>query len=190
MADSELDGDANGELAGAGAANENPANGLLPAEVIAGAAAAEQEPGGGVVGDAAVADAGVPQNPPPGAAAEVAEGGDAEVKCGPEEGEGEEKAIGELKREDGGKEGLGEEVASQSFDFNAQGGGEGYESGTEEEQAAFMRELAAFFRERTMEFKPPKFYGEGLNCLKYAPFFLRLGLVLLWGFECSLIVVL
>jgi hypothetical protein len=43
---------------------------------------------------------------------------------------------------------------------------EGSESGTEEEQSAFMKELENFFRERSMEFKPPKFYGEGLNCLK------------------------
>lgn len=43
---------------------------------------------------------------------------------------------------------------------------DGNESGTEEEQSAFMKELENFFRERSMEFKPPKFYGEGLNCLK------------------------
>lgn len=43
---------------------------------------------------------------------------------------------------------------------------DGNESGTEEEQSAFMKELESFFRERSMEFKPPKFYGEGLNCLK------------------------
>jgi hypothetical protein len=29
-----------------------------------------------------------------------------------------------------------------------------------------MKELENFFRERSMDFKPPKFYGEGLNCLK------------------------
>ncbi|KAG0454493.1 hypothetical protein HPP92_023487 [Vanilla planifolia] len=43
---------------------------------------------------------------------------------------------------------------------------DGDDSGTEEEQAAFMKELENFFKERNMEFKPPKFYGEGLNCLK------------------------
>jgi hypothetical protein len=43
---------------------------------------------------------------------------------------------------------------------------DGNESGTEEDQAAFMKELENFFRERSMDFKPPKFYGEGLNCLK------------------------
>lgn len=43
---------------------------------------------------------------------------------------------------------------------------EGSESGAEEEQSAFMKELENFFKEKNMEFKPPKFYGEGLNCLK------------------------
>ncbi|KAL2334155.1 hypothetical protein Fmac_015368 [Flemingia macrophylla] len=43
---------------------------------------------------------------------------------------------------------------------------DGNESGTEEEQSAFMKELENFFRKRSMEFKPPKFYKEGLNCLK------------------------
>ncbi|ERN11522.1 hypothetical protein AMTR_s00022p00128600 [Amborella trichopoda] len=52
---------------------------------------------------------------------------------------------------------------------------EGDDSGTEEEQAAFMRELEAFFKERSMEFKPPKFYGEGLNCLKLWRAVTRLG---------------
>ncbi|RVW29556.1 AT-rich interactive domain-containing protein 3 [Vitis vinifera] len=52
---------------------------------------------------------------------------------------------------------------------------EGNESGTEEEQVAFMKELENFFRERSMEFKPPKFYGEGLNCLKLWRAVTRLG---------------
>jgi len=43
------------------------------------------------------------------------------------------------------------------------------EAGTKEEQAEFMRDLEAFYKERFMDFKPPKFYGEPLNCLKYAP---------------------
>lgn len=43
---------------------------------------------------------------------------------------------------------------------------DGNESGTEEDQSAFMKELDSFFRERNMDFKPPKFYGEVLNCLK------------------------
>ncbi|GAV85414.1 HSP20 domain-containing protein/ARID domain-containing protein [Cephalotus follicularis] len=52
---------------------------------------------------------------------------------------------------------------------------DGSESGTEEDQSAFMRELENFFRERSMEFKPPKFYGEGLNCLKLWRAVTRLG---------------
>lgn len=53
--------------------------------------------------------------------------------------------------------------------------GEGYDSGTEEEQAAFMNELANFFKEKGLEFKPPKFYGLGLNCLKLWRAVIRLG---------------
>ncbi|KAK4764030.1 hypothetical protein SAY87_013468 [Trapa incisa] len=53
--------------------------------------------------------------------------------------------------------------------------GEGSESGTEEEQSAFMKELENFFKEKSMEFKPPKFYGEGLNCLKLWRAVIRLG---------------
>eukprot|EP00268_Persea_americana_P001299 TRINITY_DN1038_c0_g1_i1.p1 TRINITY_DN1038_c0_g1~~TRINITY_DN1038_c0_g1_i1.p1 ORF type:complete len:482 (-),score=135.11 TRINITY_DN1038_c0_g1_i1:719-2164(-) len=64
--------------------------------------------------------------------------------------------------------------SNQSFLLDPQLG-EGYESGTEEEQAAFMQELANFFRERSMEFKPPKFYGIGLNCLKLWRAVIRLG---------------
>lgn len=47
--------------------------------------------------------------------------------------------------------------------------------GTEEEQAAFVRELENFFKENNMEFKPPKFYGENLNCLKLWRAVTRLG---------------
>ncbi|KAI5319953.1 hypothetical protein L3X38_039661 [Prunus dulcis] len=52
---------------------------------------------------------------------------------------------------------------------------EGNDSGTEEEQSAFMAVVENFFRERSMEFKPPKFYGEGLNCLKLWRAVTRLG---------------
>lgn len=45
---------------------------------------------------------------------------------------------------------------------------EGDETGTEEEQIAFMKDVESFCRENGFEFKPPKFYGEGLNLLKYA----------------------
>lgn len=40
------------------------------------------------------------------------------------------------------------------------------ESGTPEDRVAFMKEIENFYRERALEFKPPKFYGEPLNCLK------------------------
>ncbi|KAM0876511.1 hypothetical protein ACQ4PT_036133 [Festuca glaucescens] len=43
---------------------------------------------------------------------------------------------------------------------------DGHDSGTEDEQAAFMAGLERFHREHNLEFKPPKFYGKGLNCLK------------------------
>ncbi|RWR78312.1 ARID/BRIGHT DNA-binding domain-containing protein [Cinnamomum micranthum f. kanehirae] len=68
-----------------------------------------------------------------------------------------DKAVGESQ--------VNVEGSNQSFAFDPQSF-EGDESGTEEEQAAFMKELENFFKERKLEFKPPKFYGEGLNCLK------------------------
>ncbi|KAM3192887.1 hypothetical protein ACQJBY_069826 [Aegilops geniculata] len=40
------------------------------------------------------------------------------------------------------------------------------DSGTEEEQDNFMNELERFHKDNSMEFRPPKFYGEGLNYLK------------------------
>uniref|UniRef100_A0A5B7A8V1 Putative AT-rich interactive domain-containing protein 5 n=1 Tax=Davidia involucrata TaxID=16924 RepID=A0A5B7A8V1_DAVIN len=49
------------------------------------------------------------------------------------------------------------------------------ETGTPEDQAAFMKELESFYRESTMEFKPPKFYGQPLNCLKLWRAVTRLG---------------
>ncbi|XP_042000811.1 AT-rich interactive domain-containing protein 6-like [Salvia splendens] len=51
----------------------------------------------------------------------------------------------------------------------------GDESGTEEEQAAFMKELETFHKERCLDFKPPKFYQEPLNCLKLWRAVIRLG---------------
>ncbi|XP_077254164.1 AT-rich interactive domain-containing protein 6-like isoform X2 [Tasmannia lanceolata] len=66
------------------------------------------------------------------------------------------------------------EGSNQSFPLEQQWI-EGDESGTEVEQAAFMKEVENFFRERSMEFKPPKFYGEGLNCLKLWRAVIRLG---------------
>ncbi|KAK1437826.1 hypothetical protein QVD17_03624 [Tagetes erecta] len=49
------------------------------------------------------------------------------------------------------------------------------ESGSEDDQAAFMKELEAFHKERCLEFKPPRFYGEPLNCLKLWRSVIRLG---------------
>ncbi|XP_058070117.1 AT-rich interactive domain-containing protein 3-like isoform X2 [Magnolia sinica] len=64
--------------------------------------------------------------------------------------------------------------SSRSFPWDPQSN-EGDDSGTDEEQATFMKELESFFRGRGMEFKPPKFYGEGLNCLKLWRAVIRLG---------------
>ncbi|KAM3304385.1 AT-rich interactive domain-containing protein 5 [Capsicum chacoense] len=49
------------------------------------------------------------------------------------------------------------------------------DDGSPEDQAAFMREVESFYRERAMEFKPPKFYGQPLNCLKLWRSVIRLG---------------
>ncbi|KAI6688526.1 hypothetical protein NL676_025354 [Syzygium grande] len=49
------------------------------------------------------------------------------------------------------------------------------ESGTVEQQAAFMKELEKFHKDRALEFKPPKFYGEPLNCLKLWRAVVKLG---------------
>ncbi|CAN4112646.1 unnamed protein product [Withania somnifera] len=49
------------------------------------------------------------------------------------------------------------------------------ESGTEEDQVAFMKELETFHKERCLEFKAPRFYGEPLNCLKLWRAVIRLG---------------
>ncbi|CAL9055769.1 unnamed protein product [Musa banksii] len=71
-----------------------------------------------------------------------------------------------VKQERGNEEYQGGviEGSNQSSDFDSFL--DGYDSGTEEQQSAFMKELDNFYKERSMEFKPPKFYGEGLNCLK------------------------
>ncbi|KAJ9553767.1 hypothetical protein OSB04_017812 [Centaurea solstitialis] len=52
---------------------------------------------------------------------------------------------------------------------------EGYESGTPEEQETFMKEVEAFYKEKNLEFKPPKFYGQPLNCLKLWKSVIKLG---------------
>ncbi|CAH9074855.1 unnamed protein product [Cuscuta epithymum] len=49
------------------------------------------------------------------------------------------------------------------------------DDGTAEDQALFMGEIETFYRERSMDFKPPKFYGQPLNCLKLWKAVIRLG---------------
>jgi HSP20 family molecular chaperone IbpA len=51
----------------------------------------------------------------------------------------------------------------------------GDEAGTEEDQLEFMKDLETFCKENGFEFKPPKFYGEPLNCLKLWRSVVRLG---------------
>lgn len=73
----------------------------------------------------------------------------------------------------GGDSPKAEEAPVQTFNFDPFL--EGDDDGTEEQQAAFMRELENFHKERSLEFKAPKFYGEGLNCLKLWRAVTRLG---------------
>nr|XP_051206892.1 AT-rich interactive domain-containing protein 5-like isoform X2 [Lolium perenne] len=63
-----------------------------------------------------------------------------------------------------GDQNLSDKVSNSSFMFDYTSGGD--DSGTEEEQAEFIKELERFYTTKLMEFKAPKFYGEGLNCLK------------------------
>ncbi|MCL7044422.1 hypothetical protein MKW94_019032 [Papaver nudicaule] len=51
----------------------------------------------------------------------------------------------------------------------------GSESGSEYEQTAFIKELESFCKEHHLDFKPPKFYGEGLNLLKLWRAVVKLG---------------
>ncbi|XP_039019413.1 AT-rich interactive domain-containing protein 5-like isoform X2 [Hibiscus syriacus] len=48
-------------------------------------------------------------------------------------------------------------------------------SDTEEEQAAFVKEVEAFYKENNLEFKHPKFYKEDLNLLKLWRAVIKLG---------------
>ncbi|XP_074563447.1 AT-rich interactive domain-containing protein 6-like [Curcuma longa] len=64
------------------------------------------------------------------------------------------------------------EASSTSFSIVPYSDGD---CGTEEEQAAFLKELEDFYWERKMKFKPPKFYGELVNCLKLWRVVTRLG---------------
>ncbi|KAJ0965012.1 hypothetical protein J5N97_026150 [Dioscorea zingiberensis] len=79
---------------------------------------------------------------------------------------------GAVAKEEKEEEDPPNDAPSQSFIFDYT---EGEESGTEEDQIAFMNELEIFHRDRSLEFKPPKFYGEGLNCLKLWRAVTRLG---------------
>ncbi|KAL9244603.1 hypothetical protein vseg_018365 [Gypsophila vaccaria] len=58
------------------------------------------------------------------------------------------------------------------FDIDTSGVGD---SGTENEQAAFMMELHRFHQERNLDFKPPLFYKVPLNLLKLWRAVLKLG---------------
>ncbi|KAJ1259949.1 hypothetical protein BS78_10G194500 [Paspalum vaginatum] len=145
--------------------------GSVKASVEPEAAGAEEGDREELNGDAAVDSVGE---------AEKLENGDGPVTVGGDNG-------GALKEEEGGVDGKGvdgqnqpdenrlvlvqaeedpamSKISSNSFMFDYTTGGD--DSGTEEEQAAFMKELERFYREKMLEFKPPKFYGEGLNCLK------------------------
>ncbi|KAE8702188.1 AT-rich interactive domain-containing protein 3 [Hibiscus syriacus] len=55
-------------------------------------------------------------------------------------------------------------------------------SDTEEEQAAFVKEVEAFYKEKSLEFKHPKFYKEDLNLLKLWRAVIKLG-----GYEQALL---
>ncbi|KAI5402568.1 AT-rich interactive domain-containing protein 5 [Lathyrus oleraceus] len=60
--------------------------------------------------------------------------------------------------------------------INSAGEMSGYdETGTAMEREAFMKELESFYRSRSLEFKPPKFYGVPLNCLKLWRAVIKLG---------------
>ncbi|WVZ73952.1 hypothetical protein U9M48_022200 [Paspalum notatum var. saurae] len=72
----------------------------------------------------------------------------------------------EVKVEGESSTGIAQSGASHRVEVEPDPFLDGDDSGTEEEQAAFMAELERFHREHSLEFKPPKFYGKGLNCLK------------------------
>ncbi|XP_076945238.1 AT-rich interactive domain-containing protein 5-like [Bidens hawaiensis] len=52
---------------------------------------------------------------------------------------------------------------------------EDYDSRTEEDQEIFMKEVDAVYKEKGLEFKPPKFYGQPLNCFKLWKSVIKLG---------------
>lgn len=77
---------------------------------------------------------------------------------------GENQLVSAPAGVDGEGQNLSNKVSDNSFMFDYTLGGD--DSGTEEEQAEFLKELERFHTEKLLEFKAPKFYGEGLNCLK------------------------
>jgi hypothetical protein len=91
----------------------------------------------------------------------------------PQAGSSDDEAKGDNKRgSDDAKNNIdtpspksnGNSTPRRTFLLDENSGGS--ESGTEEEQNDFLSELHSFFSEKSMEFKPPKFYGDLLNCLK------------------------
>ncbi|BFG42523.1 hypothetical protein CerSpe_287970 [Prunus speciosa] len=75
---------------------------------------------------------------------------------------------------------VGRKVGMKSLDpkqssLSGPGAAEDDESGTEEEQAAFMKEVENVYKERNLEFKAPKFYREELNLLKLWRAVIKLG---------------
>ncbi|KAJ4846619.1 AT-rich interactive domain-containing protein 3 [Turnera subulata] len=64
---------------------------------------------------------------------------------------------------------------SRSFLLDPSSAGDGYESGTEEEQVAFMKDVQSFYKDNGLDFKPPKFYKEELNLLKLWRAVIKLG---------------
>ncbi|WOL12369.1 hypothetical protein Cni_G21135 [Canna indica] len=96
---------------------------------------------------------------------EIENGGSLAVIDEIEDNYKEYQAIDTSEKQERGKE--------ESADFDSFLDGE--DSGTEDQQSAFMKELENFHKEKNLEFKPPKFYGEGLNCLKLWRQVTRLG---------------
>ncbi|KAG6794166.1 AT-rich interactive domain-containing protein 6-like [Populus alba x Populus x berolinensis] len=100
----------------------------------------------------------------------------------PQAGSSDDEAKGDNKRgSDDAKNNIdtpspksnGNSTPRRTFLLDENSGGS--ESGTEEEQNDFLSELHSFFSEKSMEFKPPKFYGDLLNCLKLWRSVMRLG---------------
>ncbi|KAJ3694687.1 hypothetical protein LUZ60_000064 [Juncus effusus] len=87
----------------------------------------------------------------------------------------EENTDDEIKEEREMKEGEEETMEDQNANQVSDLFLDGEDSGDEDEQAAFMLELERFHKDHNLEYKPPKFYGKGLNCLKLWRQVIRLG---------------